>query len=477
MSVLGQAATSKDWQLNVLTDGHLSCKYQDISIAFERLQQYFSEQGIGPQDYLAFPCANSLPNALLLLYLLEKGYSFVLLPHYTDPSQAQGKVVSVPEFCRFTLTARAAAGDGDPIDLSRPEEFARVVEHESPSGNDLKANPNCPTLYLRTSGSTGNPKLVAHQRVKFLENARNCVQRLELGSADRIAIPVPIFHMYGLGAALLPSLTVGASIDLQQNANLLRFLQRERAFEPNVTFLTPAFCKVLLQGRRSPRAYKLTVMAGDRLEASAFAQYEERFGCAVSLYGSTEMGAIAASGPSTPQELRAETTGQPLPGVSLRGGPEDSVGELWCQHAYGFAGYVDDRGNRLGPDPQEPWFPTKDLGRLRANGYLEVIGRCDLSVNRDGLLVLFADVERALIALDGIDAAAVVAKGESQRGKGLVAYCVRTRNSEVTAAELREACFEKLPRRAVPDRLEIVPSLPLLPSGKVDRQQLIRMDD
>jgi hypothetical protein len=87
--------------------------------------------------------------------------------------------------------------------------------------------------------------------------------------------------MYGLAAAFLPGVVVGASINLQKGANLLRYLGREKEFVSNVTFLTPTFCQTLLKGRKSPRAYKLTVVAGDGLREHTFTKYESSFGCLV----------------------------------------------------------------------------------------------------------------------------------------------------------------------------------------------------
>jgi acyl-CoA synthetase (AMP-forming)/AMP-acid ligase II len=75
-----------------------------------------------------------------------------------------------------------------------------------------------PKIYLQTSESTGNPKMATHLHTKLMGNAFNCVERLGLTSEDRIAIPVPIFHMYGLAAAFLPGVVVGASIDLQKKS-------------------------------------------------------------------------------------------------------------------------------------------------------------------------------------------------------------------------------------------------------------------
>ena len=472
-------------QTNVLTDGQLTCSYKEIPVIFERLESYFVGQGITIEDYLVLECVNSLPSVLVLLYLLEKNYSFLLLPRSVNPSEDLGKMPSITRFCRYIITTESFLNQTNAVDLREPEQFLFLANNEQWSGDRTLTHNAAPKLYLRTSGSTGSPKIAVHSHAKLMGNALNCVHRLGLESDDRIAIPVPITHMYGLGAAFLPGVAIGASIDLQKGANLLRYLQREKEFVPNITFMTPAFCETLVKARKSPRTYKLTVVAGDRLKEDIFTLYQSRMGCLVKLYGSTEMGAIAASSPEEPREVRSQTVGKPMSGVqmSVREGTEESlegmegVGELWCQHEYGFEGYVDDNGNPVVQDTQDDWFRTKDLGRIWADGHLEVLGRCDHSVNRDGLLVFFSDVEKAIESIEGIESVVVVSKGESQRGKGLVAYCVLAQEAGMTEADIRSACFGRLPRRAVPDLLWIIKSLPTLPNGKVDRQKLINRED
>jgi acyl-coenzyme A synthetase/AMP-(fatty) acid ligase len=477
MTFLGQVADSIDWLMNGVTDGYLTCAYQEVPEIVERIEQHFAEREVGLKDCIALECLNSVPSALVLLYLLEKGYSFQLLSATIDSSQTLVKMAFIPSFCRYRITTKSFCSDGSAVELKQPEQFLYLVKNEDwVDDNEELKNPS-PKMYLRTSGSTGSPKIAVHLHTKLLVNALNCVERLSLTSEDRIAIPVPIFHMYGLGAAFLPGVAVGASIDLQKGANLLRYLQREKEFVPNITFMTPAFCETFLKARRSPRAYKLTVVAGDRLKEDTFASYESRFGCVVSLYGSTEMGAIAAASPDDAREARAKTVGKPMSGVRVRvaelesAGEVKGVGELWCQHECGFEGYVDESGE---PDKgtQVDWFRTRDLGRICSDGCLEVLGRCDHSVNRNGLLVVLAEVERAMEGIEGVERVAVVAEGESQRGRGIVAYCVLAKGVKMAETDLRTFCFDILPRYAIPDVIFIVSSLPMLPNGKVDRQKL-----
>ncbi len=450
---------------HVLTDGHLTCRYQDIPGIFTQLLDFFAEKGIGRQDGVVLDCENSLPSALVLLFLLEHGYHFLL-------SKAENSQQIPPQFCRYQLRIQASTLD--------VHEFLSVIEHTThtlaPVGDE-------PKLYMRTSGSTGEPKIIVHTHARMHGNISMCVQRLGLTAETRMTLPVPISHLFGLGAGFLPAVAVGASVDLQKGANIISYLQHEKAFNPNTALMTPIFCETLLKGRKTARPYQLTVVAGDRLREGVFENYEALFGCLVQLYGSTEMGAIAAGNPLDSSELRSQAVGLPMPDVHLKVDKSTAEisdnrldsGEIWSKRLYSFVDCWDSQARPLGLEQinAEGWFGTRDLGRILPNGYIEVLGRCDHSIKRDGLLVMFSEVEAALLSIDGVESAAVVARGESLRGKGLWAYCVVNDEGRTTSSALRSCCFERLPKRAIPDQVIIVDALPLLPNGKIDRQSLL----
>lgn len=477
---------SEDSLENILTDGQQTCTYRNIPKLFEQIRAFFNKEDISRQYPLILECDNSLAGSLTLLYLLEEGYSFLLTPRETKESLSHDPSGNFPSFCRYKI--KTAVVNQDHLGLFRPDEALQITVDDK-SGNINKADLEDPKMYLRTSGSTGKPKLVVHSHARLKNNALNCARRLEITSDFRIAIPVPIAHMYGLGAAFLPAVLTGASTDLQQGANLLRYLQREREFNPDTAFMTPVFCETLLAGRRASRLYRLTVTAGDRFRGQdTFAKYESLFGPVVNLYGSTEMGAMAAGSPDDPREMRTQTSGRPMPGVQMRLEERDAesesgeemkgAGELWCSHPAGFKKYIDEKGRSTDDTPssyQKKWFRTKDLGRIKPDGRIEVIGRSDHCVNRDGLLVSFAEVEYALRAIKKIEDAVVVSEGENRRGKKLVACCLLRKGAAINPSEVRAACFNLLPTRAVPDDILFLEALPLLASGKIDRQKLITM--
>jgi acyl-coenzyme A synthetase/AMP-(fatty) acid ligase len=298
---------------------------------------------------------------------------------------------------------------------------------------------------------------------------------------DRIAIPVPLAHMFGLGAALLPAIAAGASVRLIEGANLLRYLEHERAFRPTISFMTPALCAMLARHRRAPDHYRHVVVAGDALQREVFEAAELRFGRVLNLYGSTEMGVIAVADAASGDGPRSTTVGTALPGVELRLDRVDEaveamegVGVIACRHPYGFEGYVHGDGGAWTGEPalHDGWYRTRDLGRLHAGGLLEVLGREDHSVNRDGRLVVLAEVERAMEQLPGVERAITVLGTSQLRGRAIVAYCALRDGHGLDASRVRDACAGVLPAYAVPDQVVITSAMPLLANGKVDRKAL-----
>ncbi|MES1245440.1 MAG: class I adenylate-forming enzyme family protein, partial [Acidobacteriota bacterium] len=376
-------------------------------------------------------------------------------------------------FCSHVVTARPLGDD--------PVESIEVAANEAFEENPVVAGFQGPDLYLRTSGSTGTPKLTRMSHQKWLDNGQACVERWKLTEDDRLTVPVPIFHSYGFGAAFLPGLLAGAAMDVGSGGNILRYLDRETKFEPNVAFLTPALCDMFLTVRKTPRFYRLAVTAGDKIKRETMAGFEPRFGPLLNLYGSAEMGAVSSAAPDDPSDQRLGTAGRPLAGIELTVeetpveaelSPGDRAGLLQCRQQNGSDGYLilEDRW-RFQPRGDADWFPTGDLAKIRADGFVEILGRSGLSVKRDGLLVVFADVESAVEKVPGIQRAVVVAAGETRRGPRLVAVCLPRQGAEASEPDaIRRQCFDHLPHYAVPDEVRIVESLPHLPSGKVDRR-------
>jgi acyl-coenzyme A synthetase/AMP-(fatty) acid ligase len=462
---------------SIIADAQQECRYPDIPAFLEAIQKYLTQCGVQQAECLTLELTNSVPSALTMLACMDAGYSVMAVPIEGHGARAVGSEFPTARFSRWIVTLK----DGlraEPRDLQTPSSYVEVRANPDYDASAHRPNDDA-RLYLRTSGSLGATKLVARLQSRFFANVTDARERLRLGPSHRVVLPIPIFHAFGLGPAFLGSLTGGASIDLQNRSNLLHYLERERRFAPNVAFVTPSFCEILVRGRRAPRPYEFMVTGGDRISRATFFRSEELHGPLINAYGSTEMGFIFSGDVDMPAELRFRTVGRPLPGVRIRiverpDSADSAVGSLQIQYPNGFEGYVDLDGRPLRPEGayDAEWYCSADLAKQGPDGTLEVLGRSDLSVNRNGLLLAFADLESVLREVDGIEEAGVAAGPESIRGRKIVAFCALRRGSERSESELRADLSSRVPPFAVPDRIRVVPQLPRLPNGKIDRRRL-----
>jgi acyl-coenzyme A synthetase/AMP-(fatty) acid ligase len=453
---------------NVLTDGRLSIPYAELPAELARFDLN-ARQSLGPlaNGTVVLVGRNDLGTMIAVLSCLATGRSCYFWRPTNELAGTELSWDEMPEFCHAAVMARslsATTATAIEYDFSIRAPTA-LTETRSAS----------PYFYLGTSGTTSRPKLAAYTPERLIGNAENCVRRFQITANDRVLLPLPLAHMYGLGAAFLPAVLAGASVRVLGNVNLLTYLQAEREFDPTVVFLTPALAHQLVTARKHGRQYRLTAMGADRIDPESFARYEERHGCTVCVYGCTELGAVASGSPDDPFARRQNSSGRLLDHVRQVPPLGDSDSEtvtLCFDHPFGMSGYADATG-----EPQLPadlyrdgMYLTRDVGELNEHGDLCVRGRRDDCVKRDGYLVAFCEVERALEQLPEIDRA-IVMKGETTpRGIALVAFCVVVTGGD--AAEIRRACVSILPGHAIPDHIIVLDQLPLLSTGKPDRHAL-----
>lgn len=447
-------------------DGVEEATGQDLANRVAYFKDRIIAEGLS-ESRLCLPMDAGLGSLALLIAGLELGTRSAVIPR---PAKADP-----PDWPAFCDAIVIPPQPGQPVDA--------VTFQLQQAGAD-PGQGETGRIWLRSSGTTGTPKWVLHETAAALANSAAAVRRLGLTGQDRVLIPVPINHMFGFGAALLPSLLVGAGIRLAARGNPLVIFQAQRSYDPTAIFMVPSQCRsVMALGRKAGRA-RLIVVAGDRLSAAEAAAFEADHGTVVNLYGSTEMGVISAGRTDGPALMRHLTAGPVLDIVRLAVEPPaepdpSAEGALAMRivHEAGFTGYCDPDTGAVTIPAADPW-PTGDLVRLHDDPeggdapWIEVMGRSDQAVNRDGLLVHLGQIEGVLARAPGVALSAVVAAGQSRRGVGLAAFVTLGRIGGGSAEDLLAHCRAELPPRAVPDVLQILAEMPMLPSGKVDRRRL-----
>ena len=475
-TLIPETCNSKRTCNNFITDGTFQAVYGDLPAVFKKIDDYLIHVGVSPASFLAFRCPNNVFGAVFLLWALCRERKILLTPPLTGQVKENGHYADAPHFCQHLVSIDFSP---EQAELQETATYLRVDSNPSYMEESTFVTPQA-LVCLKSSGSMASPKLVMHCAENLARNVAPCIDRFQLTATDRISIPVPIFHMYGLGAGFLPAIIAGASIDIQENTNLIRFLDREREFEPTKAFLTPGLCEMFLKARRGGRLYDLVVTAGDRISEANFLRFENGFGKLINLYGSTELGAIATSSPHKPLDFRAQGFLKPMSGVNTKiveneakMHSDNQYGEVHLSHKFGFMGYFDANGIPVDQQREQgDWFPSKDIAMSGPDKHFRIIGRCDNSVNRGGRLLPLAEVETAMETMEGINRVIVVPHGEYKFGKGIVAFCIPEKPGSLEVEDIKKHCFAELPGYAIPDRIRVINAPPRLANGKIDIQGL-----
>ncbi len=344
-----------------------------------------------------------------------------------------------------------------------------------------------------TSGSTGEPKGAMWSHRSELYSTMLRINALRISVDDRIS--------------LLRSNNVGATRDtflaLLSGATLLPLELKEQGLTQLADWLTEEEITVFscvatvfrhtvknLTGSEKFPKIRLVHIGGEPLAKSDVELYKKYFsdGCLfASRFGMSETPTISYYFIDKRSEIAGERVpvGYPLEGIEVRlldgDGKEvgvDSVGEFVVKSANLALGYwrqPELTREKFCADPDDAAariYYTGDLGYRRPDGCLVHMGRKDFQTKIRGHRVEVSEVEIALLGIEGVEQAAVVARDDDGEGRRLVAYVIPQERRAPTVSALRASLKESLPSYMQPSAFVILDSLPLTASGKVDRRAL-----
>lgn len=340
-------------------------------------------------------------------------------------------------------------------------------------------------LYVAyTSGSTGQPKGVMVEHRSVAAFAETLAGVFGMTGQDRIlALTTITFDISVLELLCSLAMGIGVAVATEAEATDPELALAAMARE-GVTVLqaTPSRLRLLLDvaGAALPAPLRLVLVGGEKLPPALASRLAALRGIeAFNVYGPTET-TIWSSAERIAE--RPPTIGRPLPGERIvilshngRPCPVGVVGEIaigGAGLARGYLGCPDLTGERHLPDPTQPGallYRSGDLGLLRDDGRIEILGRADDQLKIRGHRIEPGEIEAALAALPGTRQALACARGEGDAAE-LIAYAAATPGT--SPASLRAALAARLPAWMVPSHIVVLDAFPLLPSGKVDRRRL-----
>lgn len=401
-------------------------------------------------------------------------------------SGARVLIVSA-EFADLAADAVSAAGGPDLTFVDGEAEHFRPYADLLGAGAaaaDSAGDPH-PTLadahalWLYTSGTTGTAKGAMH-RHEAIRVVCETYGREVLGIRpdDRCYSGAKLFFAYGLGNSCLFPLSVGATAILEpQRSTPPVVAHRLTESRPTLFFGGPTAFAALLAADIPTDAFssvRLVASAGEPLPAGIYRRFTERFGVdIIDGIGMTEVLHIFAS--NRPGEVRAGTTGVPVPGYDLRiiddqGQPvaDDQPGHLlvrgasialgyWCRYEVTQAVF------------QGEWLRTGDTYQRSADGYYTCLGRSNDMIKAGGIWVSPTEVETRLLEHPGISQAVVVGVVDVEGLEKPVACIIRAPGSDVGAEEIIGFCREGLPSFKRPRSVLFFEALPMTATGKLRR--------
>jgi fatty-acyl-CoA synthase len=340
-----------------------------------------------------------------------------------------------------------------------------------------------PALILYTSGSTGRPKGVILPQRQILYNAVATCTAWQLGPDDVAPVSTPLFHTGGWNVFATPLWLCGGTVVLDRfdPEGFLGMLAEERC---TVALTVPTQLVMLLAaadwGRPLPALRRF--FSGGAPCPPAVARAVRAAGYVLREgYGLTECGPNCFA-ISDAESLRVQgAVGRPMPFLDARlcndageDVPGSEVGELWLRGPQLFAGYFDDPARTQEVITSDGWLRTGDLARRDSAGLFSICGRRKEMYITGGENVFPGEVEAALMSCAGVAEVAVVGVADPHWGEVGHAFIVPAADSLDEGAVTLHArtC---LAGYKVPRRVTLLPALPRLGSGKIDRRALLQL--
>ena len=336
-----------------------------------------------------------------------------------------------------------------------------------------------------TSGTTGAPKGATLSHHNILNNGYFCGEILRYTEVDRVLIPVPFYHCFGMVIGNLACTTHGACIvapaESFDAAATLAAIERERC--TSIYGVPTMFIAQLNHDDFASTDFsslRTGVMAGSPCPVEVMKQVRERMNVTeiTICYGMTETSPVSTqTRVDDPVEKRVGSVGRIHPHVEIkvidpengRIVPRGASGELCTRGYVVMLGYWNETEATAAAIDEARWMHSGDLATMDEDGYLRIVGRIKDMIIRGGENVYPREVEEFLYTHPDVEDAQVIGVPSARYGEEVMAWVKPKAGAHLTGEQLRAFCHGAIATYKIPRHWKLVDAFPMTVTGKVQK--------
>lgn len=338
-----------------------------------------------------------------------------------------------------------------------------------------------------TSGTTGFPKGVMLTHHNIVNNGNQIADCMKLTPADRLCIPVPLFHCFGCVLGILAAVSKGATMVLLEQFDPVAVLKAVESERCTALHGVPTMFIAELNHPEfadyNVTTLRTGIMAGSTCPMEVMTKVMDKMGAKeiTIAYGQTESSpVITQTKTSDPIERKVSTVGKPHPNVEVKivipGTSEEQekglTGELLTRGYHVMKGYYKNPEATAEAIDQDGWLHTGDLAIQHENGYLEITGRMKDMIIRGGENIYPREIEEFLYQHPAVLDVQVVGVPDEKYGEEVLASIILKEKEKITAEDIRIYCRGNIARHKIPQYVQFVTSYPMTASGKIQKFKL-----
>lgn len=452
------------------------------------------QRGLHAGERVAGLLGNSADFVVAYFGILRAGLVAVPLnPAYTAPeialliADSGARLLLVDEGTSATANAATASLAACEVIVLGSKPWLEILETGSQLVLAEQVTPtNALALLLFTAGTSGRPKgaMLTHGALRAnVEMIRSLQDPPAVQHSDVVLLVLPMFHVYGLNAALGLAASAGATCVVLDRFDPISSLEVITKHGVTTVAGAPgmyqAWCQVPA-AREALAGVRLFTSGGSPLPPRVFEEFAATTGQEIfEGYGMTETAPVVAttlvSGVPKPGSV-----GRPLPGVQVRlvhdegsdsgsDAEEGDPGEMWVRGSSVFSGYWPDG---VGGSDADGWFRSGDIAFFDADGDLHIVDRRREVILVSGFNVYPREIEVAIDSMDAVAEVAVIGVPDDATGEAVTALVVAVPGVALSVGDVAAYCAERLARFKCPSVIRIVDALPHSATGKVAKGRL-----